>query len=67
MGYDRAYDIIPEDFDPLNFTWGSDCGRTSASEWCFYREPHQHGFACDWTCPCRTDEARWRGADQRPT
>ena len=59
MGYDRTHDI-PGDFDPLDFTWDTDCGRTAPSEWCFYAEPHQHGFGCDKTCPCRTGEPNWR-------
>ena len=60
MGLADRMEDVPADFDPLDFTWGVDCGRAAASEWCFYREPHEHGFACDKTCPCRTDEAHWR-------
>jgi hypothetical protein len=60
MGDSWPRDDTAEDLDPLDFTWGSDCGRMAPSEWCFYREPHEHGFACDRTCPCKTDQARWR-------
>ena len=60
MGLADRMEDVPGDFDALDFTWGVDCGRTAPSEWCFYREPHEHGFACDRTCPCRTDQDRWR-------
>lgn len=53
-----------------DFTWGSDCGVIvngfGTSEWCLYQEPHQHGYACDVTCPCKTDESRWRWHGQPP-
>lgn len=62
MGDSWRTEWLPGDLDPLDFTWGVDCGTEfGASEWCFYQEAHEHGFACDKTCPCRTDEDRWRG------
>ena len=41
---------------PLTFWWDDDC--TDVNEWCDYQEPHEHGFACEPTCPCK-DRARW--------
>lgn len=57
MGYDRNY-WKPGDLDPNDFTWGTDC--VDPNDSCDYREPHQHGFACDRSCPCRTEEEMWR-------
>lgn len=42
---------------PLTFWWSEDCDERN--EWCNYREPHEHGFACDKECPCK-DQDRWR-------
>lgn len=48
----------PGDDDLMDFTWGTDCN--PGNEWCFtYREPHEHGFACDKTCRCKTERERW--------
>ena len=52
MGLADRMEDVPGDLDPPDFTVGTDCGRAAPSEWCFYPEPHEHGFACDRSCPC---------------
>jgi hypothetical protein len=50
--------------DALDFTWGRLCGvfigGTVVSEWCAAPDPHRHGRACAWGCPCRVNERKWR-------
>jgi len=61
--HDRGADDVTADLKakswigaPLTFWWDDDCGRRN--EWCNYREPHRHGFACEAECPCK-DQQRW--------
>lgn len=46
----------PGDADPNDYTWGTD----DTAPGCGYPEPHEHGFACEKTCPCRTEQHMWR-------
>lgn len=62
MGYDREY-WKPGDLDPFDFTWDTDC--TDPNDSCDYQESHQHGFACDKSCPCRTEEHLWRDREKK--
>ena len=37
---------------PLDLTSELDTDCTNGNPWCVYGEPHEHGFACDKSCPC---------------